>query len=214
MTKKEIFNDLVESKVRELKQLEPKSFEWEIVYSELYEIVHPKVISFCNREVIKLKNIDEFRVYEYDYYSIALSDVLMRLVDDFNPYEQTGFMKLYYYRIDKAFKNLFKSATNSKNKAIMTGKELFEFHFGEYEDAPPSLQEKSIFDILNEYVEKNPKAKLLKAYELQGRANITNAIKYCLGVDTYTSTDRWRVHSIKNNFYKYIKENGYDHIAI
>lgn len=214
MTSKELFNKKVEDKVKELKGLEPKTLDWEMVYTELYEMVYPKVVAFCNKEVLKLKNVDKFRVSELDYYSVALGDVLIRLVNDFNPSEQTGFMKLYYYRIDKAFKNLFNSATNSKNKAIMTGKELFEYHFGEYEDVVPSLTEKTIFEILDEYIEKNPKAALLKAYELQGRANVTEVIKKHLGIDKYTSTERWRVHSIKNSFYKYIKEQGYNHIAV
>lgn len=196
----------------QLKTLEKGSFEWQDVYSELYKMVYPKMIKFCDAEVRKLKKDEEIRADEQDYYSMALSEVLVRLVNEFDPEKYpNAFMKLYYYRVRKSFHNLFNLSTNKKHKALVTGRELKDEYIGNYNEDLPSLRDKGIYEALESFVKVYPRGKILYAYELEGH-KATERIKKELGIKEYTSTERVKIWKIKNKFYKYLMNNGYAHL--
>jgi hypothetical protein len=206
------YDEKIEYLAVQLKTLEKDSFEWQDTYTELYKMIYPKITKFCDNEVRNLKNNEEIRACELDYYSVALSEVLVRLVNDFDPNATpNAFMKLYYYRVKKAFINLFKSATNQKHKALLTGKELKDEYFGEYADKSKLFKEKTIYDALEEFVKIHPKAKILYAYELGGH-KATERIKKELGIEKYTSTERVKIFKLKDKLYKYMLANGYAHL--
>lgn len=212
MTKKLTYDEKIEALAVQLKSLEKGSFEWEDTYAELYKMVYPKMVKYCDAEVRKLKKDEEIRACEHDYYSMALSEVLVRLVNDFDPEKYpNAFMKLYYYRVRKSFVNLFNSATNKKNKALLTGRELKDEYIGNYNEDIPSLRNKDIYEALDSFVKIYPRAKILYAYELGGH-KATERIKKELGIENYTSTERVKVHKIKNKFYNFLMANGYSHL--
>lgn len=222
MTKKLELNDYersVDEAVIKLKGCEPHSLEWESAYAELYELVYPKITRICDKEVKNLRNNAEFRVSKHDYYSIALTDVLVKLVNDFNPEEHYGFMKIYVYRTKKAFINMFKKSINHKNKALTTGVEL-ECSFSDkgsvntkYIDEPDVLKETSLYKALREFAEVNPKGRILFGYIFEDRSKTTEYIMKEMGITEYSNTDRWRVHNIKTKFRKFLIEKGYTHLV-
>lgn len=207
------FEEKVEELVKELKGSEHGSLEWQDAYAELYKFISPRVIAFCNKEVTRLKCREEIRASEHDYQSIALSEVMVKLVNDFDPNTQQGFMKLLYYRTRRAFTNQFNASVNGKQKALVTGIELKEEYFGEEEMTCPSLRNKNIYEVLREYCEINPQAKILWCYQLDGQ-KATERIKQELGIENYGSTERWRIHNIKQKFKKYIIEKGYTYLLV
>lgn len=169
----------------------------------------PKIVSFCNKEIHRVKNIGGLRVSEQDYYSIALTDVLMRLVNDFNPEQQRGFMRLYYYRVSIAFKSLFNKYINNKNKALVTGLEFRTEYFNKSKENLINI-DVNIEELLNEFVKINPKGNLLFAYMLNDREQRTKEIMEELDIKEYSNTNRWKVHNIKNQFRKFIIDSGYN----
>ena len=112
------FNDKVEMQLRELKKYQKNSLEWEMKYYDLYNLIYYKVVSFCKSNSIKIQNEQNLRVDIDEYCSVALSEVLIKLVDDFDPYTDKGFMNLYYYRIKKAFINLYKKRISAKEESV------------------------------------------------------------------------------------------------
>src|SRR3712207_9567959 len=75
---------------------------------------HHRVVGFCKKNAKKIQDEQNLRVDIDEYCSIALTDVLLKLVEDFDPETDSGFMNLYYYRIKKAFINSYKKALTNK----------------------------------------------------------------------------------------------------
>ena len=110
-----------------------------------------------------------------EYCSVALSEVLIKLVDDFDPYTDKGFMNLYYYRIKKAFINLYKKELAQKRKALTTSIE-WKGSFGDSYCTHINEEKGDIYKIIEDYAKINPKAKIMYLYEIENREIRTQEI--------------------------------------
>lgn len=198
------FNDNVEMKLKELKKYKQHCFEWEIEYYDLYNLIYHRVVSFCKKNAKKIQDEQNLRIDIDEYCSIALTDVLLKLIEDFNTDTDSGFMNLYYYRIKKAFINLYKKSLTSKQKALTTSIEWKTFHSNN--DFTYINEEKSnLYLAIEEYIKINPKARLIYSYELENREERRKAILKFLNKNNYGNSERQYVNRIKKGLRDYIK---------
>lgn len=201
------FNDSVETKLKKLKRYKKYCFEWEMEYCDLYDLIHHRVVGFCKKNAKKIQDEQNLRVDIDEYCSIALTDVLLKLVEDFDPDTDSGFMNLYYYRIKKAFINLYKKALTNKQKALTTSIEWQTFHSDKYCTCIDK-EESNLYLIIEEYIKINPKAKLIYAYELENREERTKTILQFLNKNNYGNSERQCVNRIKKGLKNYMKRKN------
>lgn len=202
------FNDKVETQLRELKKYQKNSLEWEMKYYDLYNLIYYRVVSFCKSNSIKIQNEQNLRVDIDEYCSVALSEVLIKLVDDFDPYTDKGFMNLYYYRIKKAFINLYKKELAQKRKALTTNIE-WKGSFGDSYCTHINEEKGDIYKIIEDYAKINPKAKIMYLYEIENREIRTQEILKALGKKEYGNAERQCVNRVKKGLQSFIKKQRY-----
>lgn len=203
------FNDRVEIQLIELKKHKNNSKEWQMSYFDLYNLIYHRIFSFCKSSATKIQNEQNLRIDVEEYCSVALTDVLIKLVEDFDPYKDKGFMNLYYYRIKKALINRYKKELTKKYKSLTTSIEWKSF----YNDRNCTYidnEENDIYIIIDEYTKINPKAKLIYAYEESSREEVTKQILTVLGKEKYGNSERQCVNRIKKGLQEYIKKQGYN----
>ncbi|MGL6106124.1 hypothetical protein [Romboutsia sp.] len=201
------FNSNVEMKLKKLKMYEKHCFEWEMEYCDLYSLIYHRVVGFCKKNANKIQEEQNLRVDIDEYCSIALTDVLLKLVEDFDPYTDSGFMNLYYYRIKKAFINLYKKELTNKKKSLTTSIEWKPFYNDKYYTYIEG-EESNLYIAIEEYIKINPKARLIYSYELDNREERTKIILKLLNKDSYGNSERQCVNRIKNGLKNYIKINN------
>lgn len=201
------FNNNVEMKLKKLKKYKKHCFEWETEYYDLYNLIYHRVVSFCKKNAKKIQEEQNLRIDIDEYCSIALTDVLLKLVEDFDPDTDSGFMNLYYYRIKKAFINLYKKALTNKQKALTTSIEWKTFYSDKnctYIDE----EESNLYLMIEEYIKINPKARLIYSYELENREERRKTILKFLNKDSYGNSERQCVNRIKKGLRDYIKRKS------
>lgn len=202
------FNDTVEIQLMELKKYKKNSLKWEMKYYDLYNLIYYRVVSFCKSNAIKIQNEQNLRVDIDEYCSVALTEVLIKLVEDFDPYIDKGFMNLYYYRIKKAFINLSKKELTKKKKALTTS---IEWKSSYDDDNCIYIKEEKddIYNIVEDYININPKAKIIYLYEIENRERRIKEILNILGKKEYGNAERQCVNRVKKGLQSYIKKQGY-----
>lgn len=201
------FNDRVESQLRELKSYKNNSREWQMSYFDLYNLINHRIFSFCKSIATKIQNEQNLRIDVEEYCSAALTDVLIKLVEDFDPYKDKGFMNLYYYRIKKAFINIYKKELSKKCKSLTTSIEWKSF-YNDRNYTYLDTEENEIYIIIEEYANINPKAKLIYAYEESSREEVTKEILKVLHKKKYGNSERQCVNRTKKGLQEYIIKKG------
>ena len=185
------FNDTVENQLMELKKYKKNSLKWEMKYYDLYDLIHYRIVNFCKSNAIKIQNEQNLRVDIDEYCSVALTEVLMKLVEDFDPYTDKGFMNLYYYRIKKAFINLYKKELTKNKKALTTSiewKSSYDNNCVYIKDE----QGDDIYKIVDDYIKINPKARIIYLYDIENRERRRAEILKILGKKEYgNATGPW-----------------------
>lgn len=202
------FNDKIEIQLRELKEYKKNSLNWEMKYYDLYNLIYYRVVSFCKSNAIKIQNEQSLRIDIDEYCSVALTEVLIKLVEDFDPYTDKGFMNLYYYRIKKAFINLYKKELTKKKKALTTSIE-WESSYGDNYCTYIDEDKKDIYKIVEDYIKINPKAKIIYSYDIKNRDRRTKEILNILGKKEYGNAERQCVNRVKKGLQSYMKKQGY-----
>ena len=202
------FNDTVEDQLMELKKYKKNSLKWEMKYYDLYNLIYYRVVSFCKSNAIKIQNEQNLRVDIDEYCSVALTEVLMKLVEDFDPCTDKGFMKLYYYRIKKAFINLYKKELTKKNKALTTSIE-WQSSYENNNYTYLKEEDDDIYKIIEDYIKINPKARIIYLYDIKNRERRKKEILNILGKEKYGNAERQCVNRVKKGLQSYIKKQGY-----
>lgn len=199
-----------------LQKMDKESADYQVVYTDVFNAVYTdgiKLVEYKARQMQSAVRVDMGEMYS------LITDALMYEVKVFDINKNTNFKRLFIEKLKQLIINYQKKMNNNSNIALTVSDDeeakieaddnkSNKSVYGCIEDKYYEDKEPSLYDLLEKFIEINPKGKVFYYFDLPVETR-TPYILEILGVSEYNGTARKKVYDLKKKFEKFLILNNY-----
>ena len=202
--------------VNELQKMDKDSISYQLTYAEIFNSVYNDGVKYVEFKASQMRGA--VRIDMGDMYAL-ITEALMYEVKIFDITKHNNFKKLFKEKLKQLVINYQKKMNNRYNASLtmsddedakiqadnnMADKSIYGATVDTYtEDKEPTL-----YDLLDEYVTINPKARIFYYFELPVESRTAHILKI-LGATEYDGKTRKSVYDLKKKFERFLLDNNY-----